>query len=570
MATQQCLKNIASEKPPYNRACSDSYCVKTSTARGIHCGSKGKPMDTPVAAWDESIKPIGGDDYSCYCCCSCYALNTPIEATKGEFVLIQNIQAGDSILTTGLDLKWKPGIVKDRSGDINTSMVPGLYLVRYLMPGEDKPRDILVTPDHLFLMYSSRTLKKVQHLLPGNRLTTAEGEPADILFIVHGEYETSIQSINMKAKFDGKDLTGHLINANGIVSTDYAVQSYYETENIDSHLMFKFSDSEEVHEVGTKEYIDKFEDPKLEVFLSTPEEWPKGFSPKRKKLINIPAIAASFVTARQADDIRQASEFNAYSNGMPRDTVNKLFRIFSSDNNGVNFILDWNNEDVNAYSWIQGEQRYLVLTGGLVRVKDLFVDGFSLIISDMLTRVSDNLCVAEADYASLATLGDVFPNSLYADLAPNGIRQITEQLFDKISEQNAMGNPADVCNQPSVSCRKNAFWNGLSFLEMPKCGVPVPQFFHLKTAYANYDLKSINVVFDNAVDRASAESPINYSVESGVEIMAAKVSETQPDIVILDVKGLEPAGKYILSVANVISIDQQPLAEDAYTIIVTA
>lgn len=570
MATQQCLKNIASEQPPYNRPCSEAFCVKTSTARGVHCSTKHKPVDTPVSAWDESITPIGGDDYSCYCCCSCYALNTPIEATKGEFVLIQNIRAGDSILTTGLDLKWKSGIVKDRSGDITTSMVPGLYLVRYLMPGEDKARDILVTPDHLFLMYSSRTLKKVQHLIPGNRLMTAGGQAADVVFVVHGEYETSIQSINMKAEFDGKDLTGHLINANGIVSTDYAVQSYYETENIDSKLVFKFSNPEEVHDVGTIEYISKFENPKLEAFLSAPAEWPKGFNPKRKKLINVPAVAASFVTAGQAAGIREVSEFNAYSNGVPRDTINKLFRIFSSENNKVNFILDWNNEDVNAYAWELGGQRYLVLTGGLARVKDLFVDGFALIISNMLARLSDNLCVAEADYASFNVLENIFPNTLYMKLAPNGIRQITEQLFNKISEQDAAGDPSDVCGQPSVSCRKNALWNGLSFLEMPKCGVPVPEFFHLKTAYAAYDLKSISVVFDNAVDIASAELPKNYSVEHGVEVTAAKVSETESATVILCVNGLAPAGKYILSVANVTSIDNQPLAEGVYTVIVTA
>jgi hypothetical protein len=527
-------------------------------------------MDAPVSAWDESIPPIGGDDYSCYCCCSRYALNTPIEATKGEFVLIQDIQPGDSILTTGLDLQWKPGIVKNRSGDINTSMVPGLYLVKYLMPGEENARELLVTPDHLFLMYTSKSLKKVQHLIPGNKLMTADGKAANVVFVAHGDYETSIQSINMKEKFDGKDLTGHLINANGIVSTDYAVQSHYETDNIDDKLVFKFSNDKEVHDVGTEEYIDKFESPELESFLSNPEEWPKGFNPKRKKLINIPATAHGFVTNSQAADIRKTSEFNDYSNGVPRDTINKLFRIFSSNNHNINFILDWNNEEVNAYSWVQGEQSYLVITGGLARIKELFMDGLSLIIADMLTRLTQKICVAEADYASFDILSSVFPSTLYSKLASNGIRQITARLFDKINKNHATGNPSDVCDLPSIDCRKDAFWNGISFFDMPKCGVPIAQFFHLKTAYASFDLKSINVVFDNSVNIPTAEALINYNIEPGIRVTSAKVSEREPGTVTLLVEGIKPASKYILSITNVTSIDNQPLAEGAYTIIATA
>lgn len=569
MPTSQCLKNIQSEPAPYNRACSDNFCIKTSFARGKHCSAKGMPMDTPVLSWDPSITPIGADDYACYCCCSCYALNTPIEATKGEFVLIQNIQAGDSILTTGLDLTWKPGVVKDRSGDIYTSMVPGLYLVRYLMPDEDRPRDILVTPDHLFLMHTSKTLKKVQHLIPGNRLMTADGRAAAVMFVAHGEYETSIQSINMEDRFDGKNLTGHLINANGIVSTDYSVQCYYETGNLDKDLMFGFSNSEEVYEVGTKEYINKFESPQLAGFLSSPEEWPKGFNPKRKALIDIPVVATGFVTTEQADDIREASEFNDYSNGVPREAINKLFRIFSTDYNEVNFILDWNNEDVNAYAWTQDGQKYLVLTGGLARVKGLYVNAFSLIISAMLIRLSGKQYVAEADYVSLNVLRDIFPDSIYAELAPKGIRQVTEALFDKISEEHAAGNPSDVGGNPAVSCRKVAFWNGLSFLDIPKCGVPVPLYFHLKKAYADYDLTTVNVIFDNDVDVDSAEVLVNYRI-AGVEITAAQVNEAKPGTVILSVEGLEPASKYILSVENVTSVDHQSLPEETHTVIVTA
>lgn len=564
MPSQQCLNNIASEKPPYNVPCTEPFCVKTRYARGIHCSERGLPMDTPVLSWDPAIED------SCYCCCSCYALNTPIEASKGEFVLIQNINAGDSIMTTGLDLKWKEGIVKERTGDINTSMVPGLYMVSYDLPGEKEPRQILVTPDHLFLMHTTKTLKKVQHLIPGNKLMTADGKAAIVHFVAHGEYETSIQSINMKEEFNGKDLTGHLINANGIVSTDYAVQAYYETHHIDDSFRFKFSDESNVHEVGTKAYIAKFKNPKLDAFLADPKAWPKGFMPKRKALVNIPAGSKSFVTAAQAKDIQDSSEFNEYTNGTSRNAIHKMFRIFMTNNNNVNFILDWSNDEVNAYSWTLNNQNFVLVTGGLARLKGLYVDGYTLIISDMITRLFGNRCVAESDYNSFNIMRDMLPDSIYADLTPQAIRQVQECLFDKISKKNAGGNPANVCESPSIACRTESFWSGFSFLPMPECGMPVAPYFSLVKAYASYDLKSVTVVFDTYVDKASGESLINYNIEPGVAITAAKVSQTEPASVILSVTGLKPKTRYILSVNDVTSIKNQPLKDEAYVIIVTA
>ena len=278
MPSQTCLNNIKAEKPPSNIPCTDQLCTEMSQGLAAHCQTGGMAPDTPVISYDPSLKKV------CYCCCSCYALNTPIEASPGEFVLIQNINAGDTVLTADINLNWKEGIVKSRSGDINKSMVPGLYLVRYLMPGETENRELLVTADHLFLMYTSKTLKKVQHLIPGNKLMTSDGNAASVTFVAHGEYDTSIQSINMKAKFNGKDLTGHLLNANGIVSTDYAVQAYYETHNIDDQLRFKFSDESAVHEVGSKEYISQFQSTKLDAFLSTPKSGPRDLTPSVKNL----------------------------------------------------------------------------------------------------------------------------------------------------------------------------------------------------------------------------------------------------------------------------------------------
>ncbi|MBB6498859.1 hypothetical protein [Pedobacter cryoconitis] len=563
MPSQQCLNNIKAEQPPFNKACTDALCQKMNASLTAHCQTAGLPLDTPIMSFDPALNS------PCYCCCSCYTLNTPIEATKGEFILIQNINAGDSILTAGVDLKWTPGIVKARSGDIHKSMIPGLYLVRYQMTGESELRDLLVTADHLFLMHSTRQLKKVQHLIPGNKLTAADGSYAEVQFVAHGEYDTAIQSINMKGDFNGKDLTGHLINANGIVSTDYAVQAYYETHNLTDSIRFNFSNEAKVFDVGSPEYSEQFPSKLRDEFLSDPTLWPKGFSPKREPLINIPANAKGFVNADQALDIYNNATFNAYSNGVPRESINRLFKMFSGYDNNITYLLDWNNEEVNAFTWTMGNQKYLLLTGGLARIQELYVSGWALIIADMVMHLQVNKCVAEVDYASLDVLRAILPNSMYGETAPSGITQIKDILFSKISKKNAGGNPGDICDDPSIECRIQSFWNGLSFFPAPTCGTPPDQYFYLVKGYSSIDLKTVNVVFDKPVDPASATSLVNYNIEPGVVISAAVVSVSEPGTVILTVSGIAAASKYILSVTNVTSADGQSLGEGAYVIIAT-
>lgn len=556
----QCLTNIQAEQPPYNVPCSDAYCAqKSGTLNKGYCHDMGFAPGTPV--------PLKENGKPCSCCCSCYALNTPIEATKGEFVLIQHIQRGDTVLTAGIDLNWTPGVVQDRTGDITKVMVPGLYLVRFRMPDEKTDREILVTSDHLFLMHTSKTLKKVQHLIPGNNLTTADGKAAPVTFVAMGEYATAIHSINMKGKFDGKDLTGHLINANGIVSTDYSVQVYFETGNLAKELAFNFSS--QAYAVGTAGYIEKFESKDLSAFLSNPDQWPKGFMPKRKPLVNVPAGSASFLTIKQAKDVKANSDFNDYNTFPVREAIKQLFALFSSYKPHVNYILDWDNENVNAYAWTTGRQDYILLTGGLARVKGLFKDAFSVIIADMIARLDVGNCVAEGDYKSIDILRIIFPSSFFYTLSTDGVSQITEFIFDKILPDHKEGNKNDVCYNPSINCRLEAFENAQTFSPMPMCGVPLSAYFNLERAYASFDFDYVTVIFNNPVDPVTAESLINYNIQPGVVVTEAKVSSENSSSVNLSVTGLEPASKYILSVTNVTSIYNQGLGEQNYTVIVT-
>ncbi len=544
MPTKKCAENIAQEAPPFNISCTDSFCAKTRPARDSHCQTFGLDPDTPQLSFDPALNS------SCYCCCSCYTLNTPIAIAKDEFALIQDIVEGDTILTTGSDLVWRPGNVESRSGDIEPSMVPGLYLVRYLMEGEQHTRDLIVTADHLFMMASDKKLKKVQNLIPNNGLLSADGKTARVVFVVHGDFNTAIQSIEMEGEFDGENLDGHLINANGIVSTDFKVQAFYESmgdESVNSWSV-AFGDTEKILSVGESDYISKFNCDEIGAFLDDPEQWPKGFMPKRQQLINIPENANKFLTLKQAYEVNDNAIFNAVSSN--KDTILKVLSLYKSKYPKINFILDWYNYSSNAFSWESSTQQYVVITGQLARIKNLYTNGMSLIVADMITRLVDNKCVAEGDYNALNIMRVVWPNSILATMAPNGITEVKDTIFENI-KNNRNGNPNDICEEPSIDCRMESFDAGLAFFPMPECGVPPSQVFILEQAFANFDLTKIEIQFSENVDIPTGSSSINYSITNEVVVESAEVIDNKVE---LTVKGLEFGTRYVLEVSEVMSV----------------
>lgn len=563
MASAKCLENIRSEPPPYNVACTDPFCYKTSFARGVHCSTRGLPMDTPVLSWDPDL----GGGQACYCCCSCFAMDTPIEARPGEFMMIQDIQAGDTIMAAGRDLEWKETRVRLRTGDLNPSMVPGLYCVYYLLEEESESRFVLVTPDHLFLMNTTRTLKKVQHLIPGDKLTAKDGRVAQVQFVALGEHNTSIQSIEMEGRLDPETLEGHLINSNGIVTADYVVQVYHETSTIDDKHIYRFSDPDDVQEAGTDEYAAKFHCQELENFLNDEKSWPRGFVPRRQNLVNVPRFAQGFLTDQQAQDVWDNGEFNAYTNVVGRDNVERLFKFSRSQFPGITCILDWHNKVPNAYAWNQNNQKILLVTGGLVRLKSLFLEGQSLIIAFLQAYLEGNRCIGNADYEAVENLRDLWPDSMLAQLLPSAIAQV-QAMFDLVDAKHAGGNPEDVCAEPSLKCRIKTYWNAFSFFGIPDCALPKSEYFDLLRAYADIDNTRVSVVFSDGVEKDSGTDTENYQFIPVVKVTKAEIDPANNRIVILEVDGLKGAGKYMLTVGEVKSVHGARLTPGADTVIV--
>ncbi|MFK8103123.1 MAG: hypothetical protein AB8G15_11380 [Saprospiraceae bacterium] len=224
MSDPKCLANIIRKPAPYNIPCTQSFCQKTRESLREDCDRRGLSRNTPALTYDPELGS------SCYCCCfGVISTGIPIAVIKKEFVLSQDIKPMDKILTTGLDLNWRPGKVAAISTAIDASMVPGLYLLEYQMEGEQPTRELLVPVDHLVLS-KDKQLKKVQALTVGEELLTAAGAIAKVVFIELGVFETSIQHIELEGAFDGENLDGHLLDTNGIISADFKVQAYYASQ----------------------------------------------------------------------------------------------------------------------------------------------------------------------------------------------------------------------------------------------------------------------------------------------------------------------------------------------------
>jgi hypothetical protein len=402
-------------------------------------------------------------------------------------------------------------------------------------------------------MNTSRTLKKVQHLIPGDKLTGRDGIIAEVQFVVQGEYNTSVQSIEMLGKLDPKTLEGHLINSNGIISADYAVQVYHETNNLDEKHIYSFSNPNSVYEVGSEEYSKSFASQKLTDFLEDEESWPKGFIPKRHNIINIPKTAYSFLNRKQEQDVYDNAEFNSYTNVVGRNDVERLFAFSQMHFPNLKCILDWHNRRPNAYAWSQANQNFLVVTGGLVRLKGLYLEGNSLIIAFLQAYFEGKKCKGFADYEAIDNLRDLWPDTILANLVPEAIKQV-KWIFDFVSEENSKGDPNNICEDPSLDCRIQTYWNSFSFLGIPDCALPNPEYLKLERAFANIENTQVNVIFDDKLDIASASNISNYEFIPKVEITKAEVDKTNSKNVILYVNNLKAESKYILSVGQVKSI----------------
>ena len=441
-------------------------------------------------------------------------------------------------------------------------------MVYFQYPGDPEPRSLFVTADHLF-MTPERQLIAVQYLAPNDHLLTAGGQLANVIFVAPGHLTTQIQSITMEGTFDGKNLDGHLLNANGLVTTDYKVQVYYESERLFHGLDFGRAKGQERARVGSPEYLKANPSAAYDTFLANPQAWPQGFEPVLKPLVNVPITAKSFLTQDQAEELSSGLDVSAPGAVGAQLILSTFQYLRSAGGEDVIYILDANNLLPNAYAFMRDRQRFVVFNAGLARVDGLYWEGMSLIAAAMRSYLREGIaCVGESDYNAVAEeLRLVWYNDLYIQAVNGGIEQM-KHLFSFMKQTG--GGGTDVCRNPSLACRTQTYENARMDAGIPDCAKPSPHSFELVSAVAE-NLETLWVTFNDAVEMTTGGTKENYRVLGGsaVEVLAAAVDTANEQVVKLSVTLLDPIARYLLVAQNVISQTQLPLDPKHDSAIVT-
>lgn len=562
MATQKCKDNVGKMPPPYNKFCSLKHCEDVSFNIGQHCGiDPAFPIDQPIFGFDTYEKRY------CYCCCTCFTNETPIEVLPGKFAMIERLNSGDIVMAAGVDLNWKHCAVENRTGSTDQGDIPGLFYISYLLYGKEDSNYLLVTIDHLFLMYDLKVLQRVQTLMPGDKIMGADGNPAIVQFVLKGSHYTTIQSIELEGVVDMKTLDGHLLNSNGVVTADYAVQILAECEE-EMFMKNMLIDESNDLSLDSLEYQQAHQNEAMKMFLDKPASWPRGFVPETTAhTCYIPNSAMRYLSDVQADDIYNNAEFDPRSCTARQGDLLYLFKLSKMLFPNVTCILDWNMDIPNVYAWKAHGQSFILVTGAMVRLSKLYIDGLSFIMASMQAALKKPVCVCEWDYAATFTiLRQTWPNSIFVNIINNGKEQI-EYLFSHIVDKEQGDNP---CKEPAIQCRLDSYSAGVSFYSLPECAGVFPRFLIIETAYINIDNKTLFVKFNDALNGEIAQDISNYWLSPEVTISKVIQNPKQLDSVTLVLEEGPPDCSFVLNLKNLISVHSSPLALDQRQVVVNS
>lgn len=281
----QCLYEIKKVSPP--GPCPSSFCASIQPSIDQYCHQQDRPPNTPVLAFDANLNGPGQGGY-CWCCCCDCAYDMPIEAAPGQFVLAHDVRVSDRLMAASLDPATGALTWQQRTVDLVTDPwpgpepMPGVCLVAYTHPGPtaetgDDSRALVVAADHLFLM-DDATLKPAQLLAPGDRLRRADGGGSEVLFVVMGTSARGVRGVQMAGAFDGTHPDGHLLNINGVVGADLAVQIHHVANQLAADLVHASVAS--APRVGTPAYAAKHRSATRDALVTNAAAWPAGFTPQ--------------------------------------------------------------------------------------------------------------------------------------------------------------------------------------------------------------------------------------------------------------------------------------------------
>jgi hypothetical protein len=496
---------------------------------------------------------------TCYCCCWCFARGTLIGVPEG-FTKIEKILKGDNIVAAevnieGKDVKlnWNPVKIEFARGAENTHE-PAMVFLFY---GEEK--NIICTTDQVFML-SDGKLTTAGKLMPNDELIDKDGQAVPIHTVSIGHFNGGVYHIGTKLQFDG-NVDNHLLLAAGVVAGDYTLQIHFS--ELDDK--YKAYNHDNLPHLGTENYENKNDNlivSKHDWVYSTIKNMKikhKQFTSYSRSYAPIPFGAQSFITSNQASDILKNGEQRPVSDPIGYSQVANLIKLFKGFYPDVLCHLEWGMNEPNVWAFEQYGEKIIIISGGLVRMRGLFFDGLAMAIAHGIScfyggkpQLENGFsCVAQADYYAYGVVShNIWYGQAWGGSILSAMNEI-ETLLRLISDENAKGNPLDICSNPSIECRIKTIKSAVPGGSLPECagGPKIPD---LMLEAVSADKNKLKLTFSQALTKESADNISNYILTPTGEISMAELDDEYSFIVNLTTK-LSP-GKYKIETSGLVSI----------------
>jgi hypothetical protein len=514
-------------------------------------------MNSPKGTWKIT---------SCYCCCACFAYDTPI-AIPGGFKAIQDLRTEDQVLVANpqvregkVQLSWYPKDVSFSSGTGPDGHEPVMIYIHYA-----DELELICNVDQIFLMPDGK-LKRADKLMLGEELMMADGGTARIHDIKPGGYDGGVHHIATDLEFKGS-MEGHLLNTNGIVTGDYLLQIHQKELG---ELGLFAENHQDLPVIGTPEYESRNASLKAQLSSTDMPEVPEKKPPAVFKAFaykddDMPYDAQSFFSydeelALDGSPKRNITEKDGIE---PFEYYSKIIRAFYPD---IIFYLDWKNSHINAYSFTRYGQKVVLIPGGLLRLKDLGMEGLVIILASQVSRFYGGEPLNEKGYtctgaADFYGIGVVLRDALFKnwiDIISAGTDQLIE-IFKTIKTVLGDSSEEDI-DRPSPDCRMRTMFAAAYGAHLPECAGGASKYGLILE-----DAKAVrlgaSVILDATFNRnlsSLAEKKENYRLEPAAEVYEARIDPQHRRTVKLNV-GCQPETDYTLTVMNVTAADGSTL-----------
>lgn len=575
---QQNIQKLGGTMCPQNHC--DATIVKNYSEQYCNCtgaypnGCAGPNPPSNCCSYS-ATSPVPILSEGCYCCCGCFANNTPVAFAKGEYKAIVEFQVGDLVyVADDMSLKsWSQQPVKFSAGAGSQGAQNTMLKVTFgELPNTDY---LLVNRTQLFL--TPEGLIPAAALVPGKHLLlTGDGGTKPVISLEVGVFKKGMHHIATSVG-PAKSPNGHLILAKGVVCGDWALQIAASTSSSSGLAMVE--NVEKLPEFGTKAYVAAYPELSHKDFRTAVVGLTEADIAAAQPAIEefeaydsadaayVPDGAFAFFNSDQAWDIaRYAPAFSPASEA-GKELLAYQFKLFGAFYPDIDFFYDERNLMPNAYIFKEYGRTRVLVTGGMARLECLQFEGMASVIATLVgstfgeapRRDDDFGCLGTASYNGVAgVLPEVWIGMQSVPIINKGIAQVTE-LFSYITPPNKGGG--DTCMDVSCDCRIQAMQAAFTLMPLPHCaGGPPDPALEVSTASGRVSEPhgTITVGFNLPVDPVTAGELGNYALEPLASAYSAAVSKDDPMTVVI-AADLAAGTEYTLSVAGVLSSEQQPL-----------